>query len=142
MKNDLNIMYFEPPSETDLYTRRRHILCLLGKVGRSVRLVRLNNLSTLNLLISISRPNNLSLRRDNRESSESVSGTKLATPARGNSVITALDGAAVALGGLAALDDELAGGGSTLVGVDLEVPGAGAVVLGAAALHVFDGPLG
>lgn len=117
-------------------------LSLVGKVGRGIRLIRLNNLSSLDLLIGISRPDNLSLGRNNRESGESISGAELAAPARGDGVVAALDGAAVALRGLAALDDELAGGGSALVGVDLEVPGAGAVVLGTAALHALDGPLG
>lgn len=125
-----------------LCTSAKDLHRLVGKVGRGIRLIRLNNLSALDLLVGISGPDNLSLGRNNRKSSESVSRAELAAPARGDGEVTALDWSSVALRRLAALDDVLAAGGGTLVGVDLEVPGAGAVVLGAASLHVLNGPLG
>lgn len=115
----------------------------LGQSSRSVALVRLDNLAASNLLISISRPDDLTgLIVDNREGGEAIALTELAAPARGDGVMAAVDGTTVGLGGRAALHDIGAGSGITGAGVDAKGPGAGGVCGVTDTLGVLDGPLG
>lgn len=114
---------------------------LLGKAGRSIGLVGLNDLAISELLVGIGRVDNLLLVVDNAKGGESVAWTELARPARLDRVDTTLDGAAVGLGGTLGFDNVLAGGGGAVHGVNLEVPGAGGVGLVTDAAEALDGPL-
>lgn len=63
-------------------------------------------------------------------------------PARSDLVVATGDGAAVGARGTGSLDVIGAVGGFCNLGVDLEGPSAGAVVLSADTLHVLDDPVG
>lgn len=126
---------FSSYSETSFHLHSR-------ESSRGVALVRLDNLTTSNLLIGIGRPDNLAISVDNREGGETIVRAELAAPAGGDGVFTAGDGATVGLGGRAALHDVGAGSGIAGAGVDAESPGAGGVFIVADTLSVLEGPLG
>lgn len=123
----INITIAHPPSYVLYSSRKSHNR--LRESSRGVALVRLDNLATSDLLISVAGVDDLLLAADDRESGEALVGTELTTPARGDGEGAALGRAAVGLGGRLALDDVLAGGGGAAAGVDLEVPGAGGISL-------------
>lgn len=110
--------------------------------SRGVALVRLDNLTTSNLLIGIGRPDNLASLVDNREGSETILRAELVAPAGGDGVSTAGDGATVGLGGRAPLHNVGAGSDIAGAGVNAESPGAGGVFVVADTLGVLEGPLG
>jgi hypothetical protein len=128
--------------------RRSFIQCvqnrLFGKRSRSIRLIRLDNLGTSELLVGVSRPDDLTLGVGNdRESSEAVVGAENITPAGSNGKVTARGGAGGALlGGAGALDVVAALVGLVVARVDAKLPVADGVVGAAVALGVADGPLG
>ena len=115
----------------------------LRESSRSISLIRFDNLSSINLLIGVGGPDDLTrLVVDNGESGEAGVRAELTTPAGGDGVVTAVGGTTVALGGSIALDDVGAGLGGSGTDLDAEVPGAGGVVLVADAFKVADCPLG
>lgn len=117
---------------------------LFGESSGSVRLVGLDNLGTSELLVGVSRPDNLALGVGNdREGSEALVGTELAAPAGGDGEVTAGGGTTGGLlGGAGALDVVAALEGLAVASVDAELPVADGVVGAAVALGVADGPLG
>lgn len=115
---------FYPNSK--VYIRVR---CRLGKSSRGVGLVRLDNLTTSQLLVGVGRVDDLLLATNNRQSGEALVGAELAAPAGGDGESAALGRATVGLGSTLALDNVLASSGSAAAGVDLEVPGASGVGL-------------
>lgn len=128
-------------------TRRSYMYVLrahLRKSGRGVALVRLDNLATLKLDIGVGRVDDLlKLVVDDREGGEALALTELATPARGDGVVTDGDRATVGVvgaDGTGLLNNVLntLGGGTV---DDAEVPGARNVVVAAGTLEVLDGPL-
>lgn len=121
--------------------------CHLRESSGSVSLVGLDSLAASELLVGVGGPDNLLLAvADNREGGEAVALAELATPAGGDGEVAALGGPAVGArglgGGLGALDDVGAAGGSAGAGVDLEVPGAGLVGGVTLAVEALEGPLG
>lgn len=123
---------------------KRELNRLFGESSRSVRLVRLDNLGTSELLVGVSRPDDLALGVGNdREGGEALVGAELAAPAGGDGEVTAGGGTAGRLlGGAGALDVVAALEGLAVADVDAELPVADGVVGAAVALGVADGPLG
>lgn len=135
------LLYVNPQS---LNPSQFSVARLFGERSRSIRLIRLNNLSTSKLLVGISRPDDLTLRLGHdRQGSETVVGAELVAPSRGDGEVAAGAGAGAALlAGAGALDVVAALVGLAVASVDAELPVADGVVGAAVALGVADGPLG
>lgn len=114
----------------------------LWQVLRSVALVRLDNLSTGQLRISVTGVHNL-LSSHNTQSLETFSSTELARPSAANGESTALD-VLVSLASSWVASDFVSArrGARSVVGVDGEAVVARSAVLGADALEVLHGPGG
>lgn len=114
----------------------------LGELRRSVALVRLDHFAALQLLVGVGRPDDLTgLVIDNGHSSESITRTELAAPARSDSKFAACRRSSVRVGGGIALHNIGTRSSSARTNLDAKGPGARSVDIVTDALQIHHSPL-